>query len=128
VELNPQNGGYVNTLGVAYYRTGDWKAAIAALEKSMELRKGGDSLDWFFLAMAHWQLGNKDEARRWYDKAVKWMEEHAPKNVELTRFRAEAAELLGVRDHQARPASSLPPPGTTLPTTAVSRPAGARPP
>ena len=63
---------------MAHYRAGDWKAAIAALDKSMQLRKGGDSFDWFFLAMAHWQLGNKDEARKWYDQAVEWMEKNQP--------------------------------------------------
>ena len=62
----------------------------------MELRKGGDSLDWFFLAMADWKLGNKDAARVWYDKALEWMEKNDPANEELIRFRAEAAELLGL--------------------------------
>ncbi|HUE74171.1 MAG TPA: protein kinase [Pirellulaceae bacterium] len=98
VELDPKNAAYPNTLGVAQYRAGDWKAAIAALEKSLELRKGGDSFDWFFLAMAHWQLGEKDKAREWYDKAVQWMDKHQPNDEELRRFRAEAAELLGVKD------------------------------
>jgi hypothetical protein len=61
----------------------------------MELGKGGNSFDWYFLAMAHWQLGKKDESRKWYDQAVEWMEKNQPKNEELRRFRAEAAELLG---------------------------------
>ena len=77
---------------------GEWKAAIEALTKSMELRKGGDSNDWFFLAMAHWQLGDKTQARSWYDKAVPWMEKNQPKNEELLRFRAEAAALLGLKE------------------------------
>jgi len=98
VELTPQNGFYWNTLGVARYRAGDWKAAIEALAKSMELRSGGDSFDWFFLSVSHSQLEEKEEARNWYDKAVKWMEENIPDNKELIRFRAEAAELLGVRN------------------------------
>ena len=85
-----------NTLGVARYRAGDWKAAIEALTKSMELGNGGDSTDWFFLAMAHWQLGDKTQARSWYDKAVPWMEKNQPKNEELIRFRDEAGALLGV--------------------------------
>src|SRR5262249_31177224 len=89
VELTPKDGNHWNTLGVAHYRAGDWKAAIAALEKSMELRKGGDSFDWFFLAMAHWQLGKKEESRKWNDKAVAWMEKNNPKDEELVRFRAE---------------------------------------
>jgi tetratricopeptide (TPR) repeat protein len=79
-----------NTLGAAHYRAGDGKAAIAALERSMEDRDGGDSFDWFFLAMVHWQMGENDEARKWYDQAVEWMEKNQPKNEELRRFRAEA--------------------------------------
>jgi tetratricopeptide (TPR) repeat protein len=94
VELDPK-GGYWNTLGVAQYRAGDWKEAVAALETSMKLNNGGDSFDWFFLAMAHWQLGDKEQARRWYDKAVCWMDQHRPKDKELRRFRDEAAALLG---------------------------------
>jgi Flp pilus assembly protein TadD len=59
-----------NTLGAARYRAGDCRGAAQALGKSMDLRKGGDSFDWFFLAMAHWQLGEKDRARARYDQAV----------------------------------------------------------
>jgi hypothetical protein len=62
----------------------------------MELREGGDSNDWFFLAMAKWRLDEKDEARKWYDKAVGWMDKYQPKNEELHRYRVEAAELLGI--------------------------------
>jgi tetratricopeptide (TPR) repeat protein len=73
VELHPEPGGCWNTLGIAYYRSGDWNAAVQALEKSMELRKGGDCYDWFFLAMACWRLDHKEEARKWYKQAVSWM-------------------------------------------------------
>ena len=60
----------------------------------MELRKGGDSFDWLFLAMAHWQMGEKEQAGKWYDQAVQWMEKNKPQDEELRRFRTEAAELL----------------------------------
>jgi serine/threonine protein kinase/Flp pilus assembly protein TadD len=96
VELAPAYGEAWNTLGVAQYRAGDWNSAIKAFEKSMDLRDGGNAFDWFFLAMAHWQLGQKDEARKWYDQAVEWTNKNQPKNEELQRFRAEAAELLGI--------------------------------
>jgi serine/threonine protein kinase/Tfp pilus assembly protein PilF len=99
VESAPKDGSVWNTLGVAHYRASDWKAAIAALHKSMELRNG-DAWTWFFLAMACWQLEKKEEARKWYDQAVQWMEQNQPKNQELGRFRAEAAELLGVKDEK----------------------------
>ena len=94
VQLAPNEGNYWNTLGVVQYRAGDWNAALAALEKSMTLRKGGDSGDWFFVAMVHWQLGRKDEARRWFDQAVQWMEKNKPQDEELERFRAEAKALI----------------------------------
>ena len=35
----------------------------------MELRQGGDAVDWFLLAMAHWQLGRKDVAVDRYTQA-----------------------------------------------------------
>jgi tetratricopeptide (TPR) repeat protein len=96
VELAPGNGDYRNTLGAAYYRAGDWKSAVAALTKSMDLRKGGDATDWFFLAMAHCRLGDKDQARTWYDRAVQGTEKNKPQDEELNRFHAEAAELLAI--------------------------------
>jgi len=99
VELAP-NGGNWNTLGVAHYRAGAWKAALAALEKSVELRQGGDSFDWFFLAMCHEKLGDKEKARQWYDKAVEWMDKNWPQNDDLRRFRTEAAELLKIKKGQ----------------------------
>ncbi len=49
----------------------------------------------FFLAMALWQKGDKDEARKWFDKAVACTKEKDPKDVELRQFWAEAADLLG---------------------------------
>jgi tetratricopeptide (TPR) repeat protein len=93
VELNPSNGVFWRTLGVAHYRTENWTDARAALEKSRELGFQKSSC-FFFLAMAHWQLGEKDKAREWYDKAVEWMEANFKDNAELIRFRTEAEKLL----------------------------------
>jgi hypothetical protein len=62
--------------------------------------KGGTSGQWFALAMAHWQLGDNAEARRWYDRAVEWMDKNYPTSEVFTRFRAEAAELLGVEKNE----------------------------
>jgi tetratricopeptide (TPR) repeat protein len=100
VDLDPKKGHNWNTLGAAHYRAGSWKDAVAALDKSIGLRQGGNSNDWFFLTMAHWQLGNKEEARKRYDQAVQWMDKHQPKNEERRRFRTEAAELLGVKEKE----------------------------
>jgi hypothetical protein len=46
--------------------------------------------------MAQSRLGNKDQAHASFDKAVAWMEKHRPNDGELARYRAEAAELLGL--------------------------------
>jgi uncharacterized protein HemY len=95
VEQAPEERAFWNTLGVAHYRAGDPKAAIEALERSRGLSQGGDSFDFFFLALAHARLGQTDRARHWYDEAVDWMDRHRPDDEQLCRFRAEAAELLG---------------------------------
>src|SRR5439155_3126225 len=64
VDKDPENGNFWNTLGATHYRMGQWQAAITALEKARALHAGGDSCDLFFLAMAHWQLGNQEQARQ----------------------------------------------------------------
>jgi len=107
VDLAPTEATYWNTLGTAYYYASECKPAIEALKKSMDLSKGGSSFDSFFLAMAHWQLGEKDQARHWYEQAVQWMDKNQKQleqnkqwDEELRRFRSEAAELLGIKDEK----------------------------
>jgi serine/threonine protein kinase len=98
VEMAPSEGAFWNTLGVALYRAGGWDAAVEALEKGARLRGGGDSVDGFFLAMAHWRRGDRAAARRWYDWAVARTAPAAPRPAEVVRFQAEAAVLLGRLD------------------------------
>ena len=99
-----------NTLGAILYRAGRLGEAV---EKLTELTNTWDQTEqlstpispaytWFFLAMAHQQLGNSDEAKHWFDKAVQRSEvelQAAPSwNRELTLqlFRQETAQLLGI--------------------------------
>ena len=99
VQAAPEIASFWKTLCVAYYRAGQWEDAITASGKSRELGAGGhEGIDLFFIAMAQWQLGNKAEARQFYDQAVEWMEQNQPDNGELACFRAEAAELLEAGD------------------------------
>jgi tetratricopeptide (TPR) repeat protein/serine/threonine protein kinase len=101
VEVSPKSSAFQNTLGVALYRTGDWKRSIAALETAVGLNgteHSDNAFSFFFLAMARWQLDEKCKARDWLLKGVQSMEKHHPKNEELVRFRAEAMELMGVKD------------------------------
>ncbi len=99
VELAPGEAFYLNTLGVAQYRTGRYVEAIEALDRSRTAGSSGlEGFDLFFLAMAHHQLGHRQEARGLYDQAVRWLgkqkglpDTHAR---ELAGFRAEAEAVL----------------------------------
>jgi serine/threonine protein kinase/Tfp pilus assembly protein PilF len=88
------------TLGVAYYRTEDWKNSVAALEKSESLAPGGSlgGVNGFFLTMAYWKLGEKDKARERYERAAQWSDKNQPNNETIRRFRAEAAETLELNE------------------------------
>jgi serine/threonine protein kinase len=98
VALKPAKGVYWNTLGVAQYRAGDRRATIDSLATSLSLRWGSDDFDMFFLSMAHWQLGEKEEAHRWYGKAVRWTNTNRLDLSPVRAFSAEAAQLLGIED------------------------------
>jgi tetratricopeptide (TPR) repeat protein len=104
---NPSRGTHVEALatrGIAHYRTGDWNGAAADLEKAIGLRTpdlaqnsaANNTCNGFYLAMAYWQLGDKERARQWFARSVKWMEEGKVDFAVVKRSRAEAAALLGV--------------------------------
>lgn len=112
VSLAPKDASSWNTLGVAHYRTESWKEAISALTKATQLRQGDDSLDWFFLAMARWQLGDKKQARQSYERAVQTMEKDTSiyaEEQEFRCFRAEATTLLGLKEPPTPTGKETPP-------------------
>jgi tetratricopeptide (TPR) repeat protein len=107
IQIEPQASNHWTALGIARYRQSRWQEARTALEKALELGTdswGGthrwpDAIDWFFLAMSNWQLGQTDQARQCYGRAVQWMEKAQPWEIdieELARFRTEAENLLAV--------------------------------
>ncbi len=98
VTLAAENGAYWTVLGVADYQTGDWTAAIQALEKSVQLRAGGEVRDWLFLALAYERRGDHRQARRWSDRARQWLAKHRPHDPELRRLRTAALALLGTAE------------------------------
>jgi serine/threonine protein kinase len=99
-ELAPKEKEYWVTLGLAHYRAGNWREAVTAPNKAMnglvDIGTAADGWTLFLQAMAHWQLGDKEQARRCYDQAVTWTDRNETRNKELRRFRAEAAQLLGI--------------------------------
>jgi serine/threonine protein kinase len=97
-ERHPEWLGHWNVLGIAHYRLGEYASAITALEKAMSLRSVKHPADQFFLAMAHRQLQHERQARECYGEAIAWMDKHRQQNQDLLRYRAEAAEQLGITD------------------------------
>jgi uncharacterized protein HemY len=65
-QLEPENGDFLNTLGVAYYRVGNYEKALDVLSRSDKIHalkdKGSNPADVAFLAMTHQQLGHSKEA------------------------------------------------------------------
>ena len=53
-----------------------------------------DAEDAVFLAMANWQLGNKDEALKWYKHVSEFSRENTSQYDELDRMLSEAAALM----------------------------------
>ncbi len=108
VELESGAGNSWNTLGVALYRAGNLTEARDAFEKSMTLR-GGDAMDWFFLAMIEQKQNQRDAALEWFEKSVTFREQQMLGDDELYRFHVEAAEVLGLE------VPKPPTPGTSPP-------------
>jgi tetratricopeptide (TPR) repeat protein len=108
VELEPQVSNHWTALGIARYRESQWQEARSAFDKSLQLGTDGrqgavrwaDAIDWFFLAMSNWQLGQKDQAHQCYDRAVESMEKQPTHDEQLYRIRAEAEELLKITDEK----------------------------
>ncbi|MCI0460788.1 MAG: hypothetical protein L0Z62_27885, partial [Gemmataceae bacterium] len=65
--LDPENGAYLTTLGVAQYRAGEYRPAVATLTRAAQRNAQPVSCfnpaDLAFLAMAHQGLGQKAEAQ-----------------------------------------------------------------
>jgi tetratricopeptide (TPR) repeat protein len=97
VRIAPENSNYRNTLGVVYYRLGQWDAAVEALERDPR----NNAHDLFFLAMCYEQLGEPTKARQRYDRALQWWQSQgalipSDEVEELNAFRAEAAAVLKI--------------------------------
>jgi tetratricopeptide (TPR) repeat protein len=100
LKLSGSDHNWWHTLGVAHCRLRRWKQALECFEKSRQLEgKPGppDAYEAFFEALAYHGLGDEQKARRCYDDGVQWLETHEPYHRDLRRLRADAEELLGIR-------------------------------
>ncbi len=101
VQAKPDNRFYRNTLGITYYRLGRNEEAIETLQEAVDRLGGGvpAAEELFFLAMAEWQRGSRDQARQLYNQAVEWMGHNKPLAIwtdQLMTYRYEAAQLMGI--------------------------------
>ena len=106
VRLAPENGLYLNTLGVAQYRVGRYADALATLTKSEKLnatKDGSQPADLAFLAMTQHQLGKKDEAKATLGRLREVMKTRWAKDPEAVGFLREAEELIEGGDADKKP-------------------------
>jgi WD40 repeat protein/tetratricopeptide (TPR) repeat protein len=97
VELAPHQALPWDALGLAAYRAGDWYTATAALEVWVTVSGGLDSPESnLVLAMALWQLGEKELARGGYEMIARWRKEgKTPQDPDRRALHAEADARLG---------------------------------
>jgi tetratricopeptide (TPR) repeat protein len=69
VQLRPNDGAIVDSLGWALYRLGRYDEAVVQLERAVEL-KGGDPVITDHLGDAYWRVGRQEEARFQWRRAL----------------------------------------------------------
>jgi len=69
VAAEPQSGEIIDSLGWAYYRLGDYKAAVEKLETAVTLDPGIPDVN-DHLGDAYWRVGRKTEARFQWDRVL----------------------------------------------------------
>jgi eukaryotic-like serine/threonine-protein kinase len=98
-QLEPMNGDSLNTLGVAYYRVGNYEKALATLLRSDQINKarfeGSIPADLAILAMTQQQLGHAKEAQAELQRLRERMKDPRwAKDDEAKGFLREAEALL----------------------------------
>jgi len=71
VELRPEDGYIVDSLGWAHYRLGDYSSAVEYLEKAIELVPEDPTIN-DHLGDAYWQSGRSSEARFQWRRALQF--------------------------------------------------------
>jgi eukaryotic-like serine/threonine-protein kinase len=112
VELDEDSTRSWTALGMARYRDGQWPEAVTAFETSLGLVREGmagwdrwdEALDWFFLSMCYWRLGDADEAHHWYGMARDWTDLYGSGHEGLRSLQAEVEKLMTSAPHAVKAA------------------------
>jgi WD40 repeat protein/tetratricopeptide (TPR) repeat protein len=98
VESRPGERTFRNTLGVAYYRLGQFAKAVETLEANVKFDYPLIGFDWLFLAMSHQRMGQSERARSEFDRAVRWRLAQGQLDpsfdADFQAFRTEAGSVL----------------------------------
>jgi WD40 repeat protein/tetratricopeptide (TPR) repeat protein len=99
VRLAPNTAPCLNTLGVAYYRTGDFSKAKETFLESARLNSAAPQYDAdadsFWLAMSYYKLGDHSKAKDYYEKGLQSWARHGTHEPDNEQIRTEADKLLG---------------------------------
>jgi Flp pilus assembly protein TadD len=85
---------------LAQNRVGDLAGALKSIETAGQLGGGGESRIWLLLAMTHWRLGHRQEARDWYEKAADWVSNRHPFEQDNYSLLAEVESLIKGNPHE----------------------------
>ena len=94
---------FLNTLGSILYRAGRFEEANRTLHDAVKRQgSGGTGWDCLLMAMTQQRLGHPEEARKWLEKAVTWMEHESAEmswenRLELQRCGERRSNCLGAR-------------------------------
>jgi tetratricopeptide (TPR) repeat protein len=108
LKMSPNHSTWLTAWGLLFYRNKQYQEALEKIQAAIKVQgKEGTVYDWLILAMAHHQLKQPDEARRWFKKAetlLDWLPEKRVKDPRSPQFwngrltaemlRREAAGLL----------------------------------
>ncbi|CAA7612977.1 tetratricopeptide repeat protein [Magnetospirillum sp. SS-4] len=90
VQQRPNDGAIVDSLGWAFYRTGDFQAAVKHLERAVELKPEDPTIN-EHLGDALWRVGRVDEARFQWNRAMSLDPE--PEQIEALREKISTGRL-----------------------------------
>ncbi|WP_099865230.1 tetratricopeptide repeat protein [Pararhizobium haloflavum] len=98
VELRPNDGYIVDSLGWAHYRLGDYEQAVSELERAVELRPADATIN-DHLGDAYWRVGRKLEATFQWNRALTL----EPEDDQIPLIRAKIEDGL---DAEGQPATA----------------------
>jgi WD40 repeat protein/tetratricopeptide (TPR) repeat protein len=114
VDTYPKDPIYHLTLGAVLCRAGQSETAVQRLQHAAEANGGrGTPREWLFLAIAYHHVGHAADARKWLEKAERWLADTGVmslkeagslgvlERLELLVLRQEAETLIGRTKSQA---------------------------